>query len=159
MGQRAINSGAMKSMRAWQPRMIVKIVFDQADAVGRWVGSRTGLKGTWGDFYAIGIEDDGRIVAGVVINNYNGANATCHIAIGKQTRLLLDLFRYVGDYAFNHCGLKRLTGMVPTNEPRVIEFDKHLGFEEEFVMKDGAPGADMVVLVMRADSCRWLKKG
>jgi hypothetical protein len=25
-------------------------------------------------------------------------------------------------------------------------------------MKDGAPGADMHVLVMRPDTCRWLRK-
>ena len=48
--------------------------------------------------------------------------------------------------------------MVPTNEPHIIQFDKHLGFEEEFVMKDGAPGADMQILVMWPDTCRWLRK-
>jgi len=25
-------------------------------------------------------------------------------------------------------------------------------------MKDGAPGADMQILVMRPDTCRWLRK-
>ena len=94
----------------------------------------------------------------MVINNYNGSNATCHIAVAQQTKLLISLFHHVCDYAFNHCKLKRLTGMVPMNEPAVIEFDKHLGFEEEFVMKDGAVDSDMQVLVMWPDKCRWLHK-
>jgi hypothetical protein len=134
------------------------VVFDQSDRVGQWVADRVNQRGGWGPFYAMGVEQDGEIVAGVVINNFNGANATCHIAIDRRTRLIVDLFRFVCDYAFNQCRLKRLTGMVPTNEPHIIEFDKHLGFEEEFVMKDGAPGADMMVLVMRPERCRWLNK-
>ena len=102
----------------------------------------------------VGIE----IIAGVVINNFNHANATCHIAIARQSRMIIPLFMSVCDYAFNYCGLKRLTGMVPTNEPEIIAFDKHLGFEEEFVMKDAAPGADMQVLVLWPDKCRWLPR-
>ena len=137
---------------------MAQLVFDQSARVGEWVAERVDQRGSWGDFYAMGIEQDGQIVAGVVINNYNGANATCHIAIDKRTKKLVELFQHVCNYAFNYAKLKRLTGMVPTNEPQIIAFDKHLGFEEEFVMKDGAPGADMMVLVMRPETCRWLRK-
>jgi RimJ/RimL family protein N-acetyltransferase len=137
---------------------MAQLVFDQPGPVSKWVAQQVGHIGSWGEYYAIGIEADGQIVAGVVINNYNGANATCHIAISKRTKLLVELFYHVCNYAFNHCKLKRLTGMVPSNEPKILAFDKHLGFEEEFVMKDGAPGADMHVLVMRPDTCRWLRK-
>ena len=71
---------------------------------------------------------------------------------------MFELFRHTAHYAFRQCGLKRLTGMVPTNEPRTIEFDKKLGYEEEFVLKDGAPGADMMVLVLWPEKCRWLQE-
>lgn len=137
---------------------MAELVFDQKDRIGAWVAERVGQGADWGSFYAIGIANGEEILAGVVINNYNGANATCHIAIARQTKLLISLLEHVCNYAFNHCHLKRLTGMVPTNEPHIIEFDKHLGFEEEFVMKDGAPGADMQILVMRPDTCPWLRK-
>ena len=46
--------------------------------------------------------------------------------------------------------------MVPTNEPTTIEFNKHLGFVEEFIMKDAAPDADMMILVLWPSNCRWL---
>jgi RimJ/RimL family protein N-acetyltransferase len=137
---------------------MAQLVFDQPGPVSEWVAQQVGHIGSWGEYYAIGIEADGQIVAGVVINNYNGANATCHIAISKRTKLLVEMFYHVCNYAFNHCKLKRLTGMVPSNEPHILAFDKHLGFEEEFVMKDGALGADMHVLVMWPDTCRWLRK-
>jgi hypothetical protein len=137
---------------------MAELVFDQQKRVGDWVAKQVGQGANWGDFYAIGVVRGDEVIAGVVINNYNGANATCHIAIAQQTKMIIPLFQSVCDYAFRHCGLKRLTGMVPSNEPHIVKFDKHLGFEEEFVMKNGAPGADMHVLVLWPDNCRWLRK-
>ena len=137
---------------------IAQLVFDQKERVGAWVAEKVGQTGTWGSFNAFGVVSGQEVIAGVVINNFNGANATCHIAIERFTKLIVPLFEAVCDYSFRQCGLKRLTGMVPTNEPKVIEFDKHLGFEEEFVLKDGAPGADMQILVLWPTNCRWLKK-
>lgn len=137
---------------------MAQLVFDQQERIGAWVAKQVGHVGSWGEFYALGAVSGDVVLAGVVINNYNGANATCHIAIAHQTKAIIPLFEAVCDYAFRHCGLKRLTGMVPTNEPHIIAFDKHLGFEEEFVMKDGAVGADMQVLVLWPDKCRWLRK-
>jgi len=137
---------------------MAQLVFDQSARVGEWVAERIGQTGSWGDFYAMGIEHEGQIVAGVLFHNYNGANAVCHVAITKRTKLLVPLFRHLADYAFNQCKLKRVTGMVPTNMPEVIAFDKHCGFEEEFVMKDATPDADIMVLVMWPDKCRWLRK-
>lgn len=135
-----------------------ELVFDQKEAVGAWVAQQVGQTCEWGSFYALGIVRDGEIIAGVVFNNFNGANATCHIAISKFSRVMPAMIEHGCRYAFEFCGLKRLTGMVPSNEPKILAFDKHLGFEEEFVMKDGAPGADMHVLVMWPDKCRWLRK-
>ena len=138
--------------------MAKKVVTDQSDRVGAWVAAQVGQTASWGGFYAIGLEDEcGQIVAGVVMNNYNGANATCHIAVAKPCKAMLDLFAAFCDYAFRYCKLKRLTGLVPSTELAVLAFDKKLGFELEAVLRDGAPGGDMCVLVMRPETCRWLK--
>ena len=137
---------------------MAELVYDQKERIGAWVAELTGQESSWGSFYAMGVVRGDDIIAGVVINNFNTSNATCHIAISQQTKMIVPLFEAVCDYAFRQCKLKRLTGMVPMNEPAVIEFDKHLGFEEEFVMKDGAADSDMQVLVMWPDKCRWLRK-
>jgi hypothetical protein len=134
-----------------------KLILTEQERIGAWVASMVGQSGDWGAFSAFGVANQYDVFAGVVINNYNGANATCHIAIHRFTKMIVPLFKTVCHYAFRQCGLKRLTGMVPTNEPHIIEFDKHLGFEEEFVLKDGAPGCDMQVLVLWPENCRWLK--
>lgn len=137
---------------------MANLVFDQKERIGAWVANQVGQTGAWGGFYAMGVEVNGQIVAGIVFNNFNGANATCHIAVERPNKAFLKLLEAAADYAFNYCRLKRLTGMVPSNEPHILAFDKHLGWEEEFVMKDAAPGADMHILVMWPDRCRWLRK-
>lgn len=137
---------------------MIQYLFDESERVGKWVADQINDDCHWGNFYAMGVEKDGELVAGVVINEYNGSNAVCHIAISKPGKYIIGLFRYVADYAFNHCKLNRLTGMVPSNKPDVIAFDKHLGFEEEFVMKKAARGGhDLHILVIWPETCRWLK--
>ncbi len=137
-----------------------RLVFDQVPRVAQWVAERVGQDTSWGDCYAIGVEREGVLVSGVVVNNFNGSNATAHIAVERPGKDMLALFRAVCDYAFRHCKLKRLTGMVPASEPKTIAFDKRLGFEEEFVMQQAAhDGGALHLLVMWASACRWLPNG
>jgi hypothetical protein len=131
-----------------------RLVFDRKDLIGAWVAAQVGQTGEWGSFYAMGTMRGSQVTAGVVFNNFNGANATVHIAVGTPSKAMVNLFRAVCDYAFNKCKLKRITGMVPTNEQEVINFDKHLGFTEEFVMKNAAPDADMMILVLTDEDAR-----
>jgi len=134
------------------------ILYDR-ERVSAWVAKKINHCGVWPCANAFGVEMKGEIVAGVVLEQINGANAVCHIAIEKPCKAMLSLFSVVCDYAFRQLGLKRITGFVSASDTSVIEFDKRLGFEEEFVMKDAAFDGDVVVLVLRADNCRWLPKG
>lgn len=135
------------------------LITNDKHRVGAWVAEQVEQTASWGDFYAMGLEQAGQLTAGIVVNNYNNVNATCHIAIAKPTRELPELFRAMCDYAFRQCGLKRLTGMVPASKSKVLAFDKHLGFEEEFVMPQAAAdGGALVILVLWPHECRWLEK-
>lgn len=138
---------------------MAKLVLYDRNRVAYWVAQQVGQTVPWEGFNAFGVESEGKIVAGVVIHNINNSNAYCHIAIAKPSKAVFKLFRVLADYGFRQLGLKRFTGTAPTNRPRVIEFQKKLGFEEEFVMKDAADNADMMFLVLWADKCRWLPKG
>lgn len=136
-----------------------RLVFDDTKRVSAWVGDRCKQTSNWGDCYAIGAERDGEIVAGIVLNNYNGSNAFAHIAIEKPGKDTFALCRAFCDYAFRHCGLKRLTATASLENPELIEFDLKLGFENEFVMRDAARDGDLQVMVMWADKCPWLIEG
>lgn len=136
-----------------------RLIFDQSERVGQWVAGQVEHTPTWGEFYAMGAENDsGELVAGIVLNNYNSSNAMGHITIAKPGKYMIDLFRSFFVYTFEHCKLKRVTAGVPSTHHKMMKLAKHIGFEEEFVMKDGAPGGDMHLLVMRPENCSWLKR-
>ena len=135
------------------------LVFNDKERVGAWVAARVEQTASWGSFYAMGAERNGELIAGIVFNNYNGANATAHICIEKPGKYLLELLTHAFRYAFTFCKLERLTGLVPSDMPKVLAFDLRLGFEQEFVMRRAAPGGqDMHVLVMWREHCPWIPK-
>lgn len=139
--------------------MTSRLVTDDKARIGSWVAQQVEQSAQWGSHSAFGVERDGEIVAGVVVNNFNGHNATCHIAVSRPGKDMITLLRAVADYAFRQCKLKRLTGLVDASKPHVLAFDKHIGWEEEFLMKQaGSDGGDLHVLVMWPHTCRWLEK-
>ena len=95
----------------------------------------------------------------IVFNNFNECNATAHIAVSKPTKLFLELLDHGFKYAFETCGLRRLTGLVEADNSKAIKLDKHIGFVEEGIMeKAGSEGQDMVVLVLWPHNYRRGKK-
>lgn len=137
---------------------VTSLIFSDKHRVGQWVADQVEQSASWGDFYAMGVEQDGEIVAGIVFNNFNGSNATCHIAVKKPGKAFVNLLEHAADYAFNHCALNRLTGLVDASNTKALKLDKHIGFEEEFLMKKAAPdGGDLHVLVLWPENCRWWK--
>lgn len=74
------------------PDLFSNICFDP-QIVGPWVSKKTG--GTWseGRGTAIGKIKDGKLIAGVLYEDWNGANVICHIAgdSGWACRMYLGL--------------------------------------------------------------------
>ena len=137
---------------------MANLVFDDKSRVGQWVADQVEQTAAWGDFYAMGVERDGDLVAGIVFNSFNGHNATAHIAVTRPSRALLTLLHHAADYAFRQCGLKRLTGLVDVSNTKAARLDEHIGWEKEFVMRSaGADGGDLQVYVLWPDKCRWLR--
>ena len=103
--------------------MTSRLVIDDKARIGSWVAQQVGHTASWGSFYSMGIEQDGEIISGVVVHDFNGVNAVCHIAVKKTGKSLFKLLRATADYAFRQCKLKRLTGMVPASKPDVLAFE------------------------------------
>jgi RimJ/RimL family protein N-acetyltransferase len=126
-----------------------RLVFDDKERVGAWVAEEVVQRSEWGSFYSMGAEIDGQLVSGIVFNNFNEYNATCHIAVSKPNKLFLELLDHAFVYAFEGCGLKRLTGLVEADNSKALKLDEHIGFVKEGIMKQaGSEGQDMVILVL-----------
>lgn len=134
------------------------MIFFDADVIGPWVAHRVGMKRYLpGSGSAIGRMKDGRIVAGVLYVDFNGANVCCHIAGEGRGWLDRRFLSMIFDYPFNQLKVRRITGYVVSTNTAARRFDEHLGFELEAILQDAHPDGDLCIYKMTADQCRWLK--
>lgn len=137
-----------------------RLVLDQHQRVAEWVASQTGCSdAAWAGYVCLGLENEaGELLAGIVLESYNDRSANVHIAgVGRQwmnRNMLVTFFHY----CFNHLKLKRLTGLTPASNAPALAFNRHVGFEVEYVMPDGAPDGDLVIQVLRPENCRYIPK-
>ena len=123
------------------------LIFDDKDRVGDWVADQMPDGASWHNYYAMGAEKQGELVSGIVFENFNGHNV--HIAVSKPTKLFLKLLDHAFVYAFETCGLRRLTGLVEADNVKALQLDLHIGFKIEAVMKEaGSAGQDLLILVL-----------
>lgn len=135
-----------------------RLITSESTRFVEWVANMVDAA-VWDHAYGMGMVDiNGDIVCGVVFEDYNGVNASIHVAgIGKYW--LSRTFLYsVFDYAFNQLKLKRLTGLVAQGNDAALRFDLNLGFKVEAILKDAHQTGDIYLLVMRPEDCRYLKQ-
>src|SRR5690625_3684921 len=134
------------------------MIFFDADIIGPWVAERVGIKRYIpGTASAIGRIKDGRIVAGDLYQDYNGANVSAHIAGEGQNWLNKKFLSIIFDYPFNQLKVNRITGYVVSTNKAAQNLDEKLGFKREAILRDAHPDGDLIIYAMHKDECRWLK--
>jgi RimJ/RimL family protein N-acetyltransferase len=132
------------------------IVCDRQDELGEWLCSRTGGKYVKGSEVYIGLETEGKIVAVAGYADFNGASIRVHLAVdGKITP---EFLWYGFHYPFEELKVKKLIGLVSSNNKKALRLDKHFGYVEEAVIKDAVPEGDLHILTMTKEQCRFLRK-
>jgi RimJ/RimL family protein N-acetyltransferase len=123
--------------------------------VGPWVCQRAGGNWVEGSGAAIGWVSKGRLVAGVLYCEWNGANVICHMA-GEGNFLTRKYLYTIFDYPFNQLKVKRVTLPIASTNKKAIRFVKHLGFTLESTLQDAHPNGDLLLFKMHKADCRWL---
>lgn len=134
-----------------------RLVTDEHPRVAAWVAAQVGCSAhAWAGYACLGLEVDGQLVAGVVLETYTGRSANIHVAgVGKywlSRNLLYSIFHF----CFNTLKLKRLIGLVAASNAAALAFDQHIGFKYEAILPDGAQDGDLIILSMRPEDCRYL---
>lgn len=125
--------------------------------VVEWVAKQTSDYGNFGAAVGFGVERDGALVAGIVFNEFNGANMNFHVASdGSRNWMNRTLLWIVFDYAFNQAKVKRLTGLIGSGNVASQEFARHIGGKLEAVLEDAHPDGELFVYRMFRRECRWL---
>lgn len=115
------------------------------------VPATSGMKG-------IGLEKDGRLVAGVLYEGFNGRNVWMHVAAEPGGRWMTrEFLRYAFHYPFNEMGVERVSGYVEASNEQARRFDEHLGFVEEARLEGAASdGGDVILYRMWKKDCRYV---
>ena len=134
-----------------------KVIYGRDFVISKWVGHRID-EDDFGPCTAIGLEEDGNLIAGVVYNLYNGPSICMHVAAVPGKRWMTRDFLYRAfAYPFIQLGCRRVTGLVRVDNIEARRFDEHLGFVQEGVIRRGASdGTDMILYGMLKEECRWL---
>lgn len=133
-----------------------RIVDDEHERVGRWMAERGG--GDWRDgAKCIGLERDGRLIAGVLCDWHNGASVYMHVAGEGKRWLDREFLWFCFFYVFEQLKCRVVIGLVAGDNREAQRFDEHLGFKLTARIPDAHPSGELLVYTMRKEDCRWLK--
>jgi RimJ/RimL family protein N-acetyltransferase len=124
--------------------------------VGPWVCAEAG--GTWvpGRGTAIGRLKDGKLIAGVLYEDFNGANVVCHIR-GEPDWATREYLGVIYDYPFNQIGVRRITVPVCSTNKKCITLVTHMGFTLESELVGATRLGNMLLFRMFKEECKYLK--
>lgn len=127
------------------------------EAVAVFVAQRVASEG-FGDYTAIGLGEDGQILAGVIYNNFTRASLCMHVAAVEGKRWLTKAYlRACFEYPFNQLAVRTVIGLVPKKNKQARQFDEHLGFRLTGCVPDGMPTDDVLIYTMTRKQCHWLR--
>ena len=108
----------------------------------------------------IGLQKDGRLIAGVLYDDFNGSNVWMHVAAEPGKRWLTrEYLQACFAYPFNQLGVRRITGWVEASNTDARRFDEHLGFKQEAVLTGAArDGGDVIIYRMFKEECKYVHK-
>ncbi len=138
-----------------------RIVADQRERVAKLVAERIGCSPWTGtDYQSIGLEKDGELVGGVVIDGFvRDARCSIHCAGVERYWLNREFLRFVFLYVFEQLKCRVVVNPVSSANADSLRFTEHIGFTEVCRIEDGFADGDLVIFKMPKAQCRWLTTG
>lgn len=134
------------------------VIYGQDELVRNWVAERVDEDRFQNDV-AIGLAEDGELIAGVVYNMFTGPSISMHVAAMPGRRWMTKDFLWRAfAYPFIQLGCQRVTGLVREDNLDAQRFDEHLGFVREGLLRSACEdGQNMILYGMLRKECRWLE--
>lgn len=133
------------------------LVIGQKERIGEFLKSQEAWLGA-SQYEAIGLEEDGKIIAGVIYDSYeeNARIASYCAGIGKNwltRKFLWAMF----DYPFNQLNVNAVVNTVSTANKESMRFTEHLGFKQAARIEGGASDGDLIIYVLYKKDCKWIR--
>jgi len=134
-----------------------RIIGGDSELVCDWVAARVGAEWSVGKGQGIGLARGEDLIAGVVFDSFNGASVCMHVAAEPGAKWMTKSYLYLCfAYPFKQLKVKKILGLVGSDNLQAQKFDEHLGFVLEATLKEAHPKGDLLVYSMTADQCPWL---
>lgn len=128
-----------------------RLVFDDNERVSRWYAAEMGdLSPNPIILPSIGVERDGWIVAAVCFDSIEPNNLDAHIA-SKVFPVPIELLRATANYAYEQCGVERMTFRVDEADERVRRFIEKMGAKLEARLARAFGDRDALLYVLWKD--------
>lgn len=131
------------------------LIFDPA-RVFAFVSERAPLQPN-GGMQGLGLDQDGKLIAGVLYEGYTGSNIWMHVAAEPgsfwATR---DFLGAAFNYPFVQLKLDRVSGYVEASNTAARRLNEKLGFRKEAILEKAArDGGDVILYVLWKKDCRY----
>lgn len=134
------------------------LLFGADEAVALWVWRRTSANdiqpSSQGAFRALGVVEDGDILAGFIFHNWNPAYQTIEMTLAADTPRWASrsMIRRILSYPFDFC--QRVTVMVREDNAPSLRLAEGVGFRREF-RHERAAGRDKALISLRLFDDEW----
>jgi hypothetical protein len=126
------------------------------DHVGEWVCERLGSIYNPALSVSFGMERQGKLVAGVIFDGYNGGSIHMHVAGLGGHWMTREYARICFEYAFITAKVHKILGFVDSENLQAQRYDEHLGFAKEAVIRGAGRKGDLIIYSMTREQCRYL---
>ena len=121
-----------------------------------WIVGKGECFAPGGGVTALGWVKEGKIVAGVMYEEFT--EASIHATIVVEEQMMKGFVHKIFDYPFNQLGANKIIVQANTANTESVNLAKRLGFTEEGMIKGAYLDGDRIILTMTKDECRWLKE-
>ena len=133
------------------------LVYGEDDRVSEWVLDKLKYKDKLKEFVAIGLEDAGELICGVLYRNFNGHDIHMDIATTTPRWCTARTLAAFFGYPFDDLGCVRVTAQTSSSNKRTHSLVERLGFVKEGVLRCAVDGKeDIWVYGMLKSECKWL---
>lgn len=138
---------------------LYRIMPDYMGVIQKWVCDGLGEDTQWiGDSFTVGIAYKGKIIAGIILNNYRkDLDVWLTIYSTDKHWCARSVLKYVFKTCFETLKCKRVNILISKDNHKSISLCERLGFVKEGLLRQYREnGQDCFILGMLKKECKWL---